>query len=62
MSQFHLRQVDLVGQIFESLASGIEPDVELIAEAEDHDVDVAAIREQVTNLYGDDEDAELDFS
>lgn len=64
MSHYHLRQVDLVGIIFESLASGIEPDVELLAEAEDHEVNVEAIRKQVEDLFGDDYDAEaeLDFS
>lgn len=57
------RQVDLVGIIFDQLTWGFEPDVYLLAEAEDLDINVQEIRNKVNELYGEEDDyAELDFN
>lgn len=54
------RAVQVAESIFEGLSCGIEPDYNLLTEAEELGLSVDAIREKVEELYGTDEDCSDD--
>lgn len=54
------RAVQVAEAIFEGLSCGIEPDYNLLTEAEELGLSVDAIREKVEELYGTEDEDQAD--